>query len=690
MKRDAATSTHAGRQAGLFRRLGVRPRLLLAFIGISAFSIIAAATAFYSFLRVGEALDQVTQHKSPSAITSLELSRQAERVVTAAPALLTVSTGEEASRLSAEIGRDLTAINRMLADLSSRNVLPNRRREIEQAVAQLRTNLEALDELVSRRLLVVRTRKRQLQRLLDTHRKSQRLFAPWIRVQESKIERLRDRLANGQEARLEDGGEERSLAEALALRTKLQNSQKLAATLYESLFEAATTERPDRISVLTVQAQKLIRNLAETIPELDPKLAVRLGEQTAEFRDLLEGHDNLPALRIQELESLTEAEQLLTQNAVASEILTNAVDRLVEAVKTDITAATLAAHELQGRSSLALALVVGLSLLSSAAIGLYIARGLVARLKALSDSMLAIAQGDLDARIPASGYDEIGRMAEALVTFRDTAKEVKETNLREIQLARTRLTDAIESISEGFCLYDANDRLVVCNSRYRTLLYPEIASEIAPGMSFEQIVRRAVSKGFIEDAETDPETWIGERLAGHRSPRGPHTQRRKDGRWILVSERKTEDGGTVAVYSDITELKEREEELAEKSTALELLATQLAKYLSPQVYDSIFTGKQEVKVAARRKKLTISFSDIAGFTETAERLESEDLTQLLNQYLTEMSRIALAYEATIDKYVGDAIVIFFGDPESCGVKEDALRCAKMAIAMRAKMRELEG
>jgi class 3 adenylate cyclase len=132
----------------------------------------------------------------------------------------------------------------------------------------------------------------------------------------------------------------------------------------------------------------------------------------------------------------------------------------------------------------------------------------------------------------------------------------------------------------------------------------------------------------------------------------------------------------------------REAELAAKSAALEQLSNQLAKYLSPQVYDSIFSGRQEVKVSSSRKKLTIFFSDIVGFTETADRLESEELTRLLNQYLTEMSGIALEYGATIDKYVGDAILIFFGDPETRGEKEDALACVEMAIAMRKRMHEL--
>jgi class 3 adenylate cyclase len=82
------------------------------------------------------------------------------------------------------------------------------------------------------------------------------------------------------------------------------------------------------------------------------------------------------------------------------------------------------------------------------------------------------------------------------------------------------------------------------------------------------------------------------------------------------------------------------------------------------------------------------FSDIAGFTEIADTLESEELTEVLNNYLTEMSNIALQYGATIDKYIGDGIMIFFGDPDSKGVKNDAVACVRMAIDMQRRMRSL--
>ena len=121
---------------------------------------------------------------------------------------------------------------------------------------------------------------------------------------------------------------------------------------------------------------------------------------------------------------------------------------------------------------------------------------------------------------------------------------------------------------------------------------------------------------------------------------------------------------------------------------IEELTAKLSKYLSPQVYQSIFSGKQNVKIEAYRKKLTVFFSDIKGFTELTDRLEPEVLSSLLNSYLNEMSKIALKYGGTIDKFIGDAILIFFGDPESKGDKEDAKACVLMALEMRERMKYL--
>lgn len=128
-------------------------------------------------------------------------------------------------------------------------------------------------------------------------------------------------------------------------------------------------------------------------------------------------------------------------------------------------------------------------------------------------------------------------------------------------------------------------------------------------------------------------------------------------------------------------------ELARTNEFLSGLAKKIAKYLPPQLYRGIFAGK-DVQIATERKKLTVFFSDVVDFTSTAERLQPEELTALLNEYLTEMSSIAVAHGGTVNKFIGDAILVFFGDPETRGAVEDAKACLAMALAMQRRLAEL--
>jgi adenylate cyclase len=127
---------------------------------------------------------------------------------------------------------------------------------------------------------------------------------------------------------------------------------------------------------------------------------------------------------------------------------------------------------------------------------------------------------------------------------------------------------------------------------------------------------------------------------------------------------------------------------AELETANDFLASlsmKISRYLSPQIYKSIFSGQKDVIIQTERKRLTIFFSDIKDFTATTERLQPEQITQLLNEYFTEMSKIALAHGGTIDKFIGDAMLIFFGDPETRGDGEDAKACLRMAVEMQQRV-----
>ena len=130
-------------------------------------------------------------------------------------------------------------------------------------------------------------------------------------------------------------------------------------------------------------------------------------------------------------------------------------------------------------------------------------------------------------------------------------------------------------------------------------------------------------------------------------------------------------------------------DMREANQALNNVSAQLAKYIPPQLYVSIMAGEQRAAIESHRKKLTIFFSDIAGFTEITDQLEAEELTSLLNEYLSEMSKIAQEHHAYFDKFIGDAMMFYFGDPESRGVEEDASACVRMAISMQRRLSELQ-
>ncbi len=146
---------------------------------------------------------------------------------------------------------------------------------------------------------------------------------------------------------------------------------------------------------------------------------------------------------------------------------------------------------------------------------------------------------------------------------------------------------------------------------------------------------------------------------------------------------------TAKLARQAARLKTANAQIKEKSTQLESLSQKLAKYLSHQVYNSIFEGERDVRIESYRKRLTVFFSDIQGFTELSDRVEAEVLTHVLNSYLNEMSHIANAHGGTIDKFIGDAIMIFFGDPQTRGAREDALACVEMALEMQKRLKKLQ-
>lgn len=141
---------------------------------------------------------------------------------------------------------------------------------------------------------------------------------------------------------------------------------------------------------------------------------------------------------------------------------------------------------------------------------------------------------------------------------------------QEADAAWRQLDEAIENINEGFVLYDAEDRLVRCNQKYREI-YAISADMLNPGETFENLIRYGVDKGQYQGAINDPEGWIADRLRRRQHISEPFEQLLGDGRWLMISDRRTRDGGRVGIRTDITELKRH---LADLESAREHLRAQ--------------------------------------------------------------------------------------------------------------------
>ena len=677
--------------------MGVRGRLLLAFLGISMFSLIAAASGLYSLSQVGGGLKKITEHRVPEALSWLELSRRVERVVRAAPALLVVKTPTERLEVWNEIDRQIAQVEPFLQRSRSYETVDEKTAtaEVVNFFADMTKNLVSLNELVEKRLSIVWLKEKRIGDLSRANSIAQRMLAPGERIlgaQMADWARKRDTAETNQ---LLD--EKLDLVNSIISLIPQQRAALLVDSIHNKLLKITDADTAERIDVLIFPLKKSLKELYEVSLVVSKLAKRRLAKQVAILEELTAGPNSLPKIRKNELVVIAQAEELLAVNERLSKFLTNRVSFLVNRANSDIEKANHQAATIQAFNRNILIGIAALSIVSSFLIvWLYVGRNLIARLTALSDSMLAIAGGNLRAPLPEPGSgDEIGRMAESLVVFRDTAIEVEENNLRDIETARRRLVDAIENSSEGFAFFDPDDRLVLCNTRYKELLYPNTDIDIEPGTAFETIIRGAAENGHIVDAEGRIDEWVADRLAFHHDPGEPRIQQRSGGQWILITERKTGDGGTVAIYSDITDLKQREEELTTKSNALEetnkrlkKAQEQISKYIDPHVTEKIFKGEFSAELSHKRTKLTMFFSDIKDFTQFTDASDPEDVAKLLNEYLGEMAQIVRTWGGTIPQFTGDSIYAIFGAPDSKGEREDALACLRMALEMQMKMKTL--
>ncbi len=556
-------------------RLGVRGRLLLAFFGISAFAVLGAGAALYSFHGIDQVLSLITQRRIPVVVQSQEISHHAERITAAAPALLTVASQTEMDQWWRDISTEVITLNELLTHLRKDGVDSATLQSLESDVEGLRSNLQALDQLMNDRLVLGEQKKEVLSKSIQVAAELQNLLAPWVSDMDERIAQWR-RITVDPNASVERRtAADREFEKSLAWFRALQTSEVLASSISDLLQRAASTDDASAAAIGGFRTRQAVNELERLANLLDPKPRSVMMETITRLHPYTAGADSVASLRRRELALTESATQLLAKNTDLSKRLAATVHNLVTGARTEIDNANAQALGVVKFSTLAVITAVVLSIISSTLIvWLYVSRNIVRRLTVLSNGMLAIAGGSLHAPVAAEGGDEVAAMGRAVEVFRRNTLERDEL-LSERAQAAARLEKLVDertgelqqregvlrvtfdNMTHGVIMFDAQLRLASWNRQLAQMLdLPD--SFFAQKPSFADFIRYLAERGEYGSANIDAEI---QRFIADVNRHYSFERTRPNGTVLEIRHNPLPEGGIVIIYSDITERKSNEEAL---------------------------------------------------------------------------------------------------------------------------------
>ena len=564
-----------------WRKLSINAKFTLAFAILLVVIVLMAVTGFL-------ALNAVRRQTEAAIVTSMEIQHLA---------LEMDSELQQARRLEKEFflrwpTEGFTVARQMYADDHSRRI------------AQVIDSSAELQDLIKEANVSDSLRERGTQ--LATYKPLVTLYATSFNNAVELVAELAQS-NTGKLARLEKN--------SILLRDTLQsaNDPNLMAQYRQmQSFEKEyllTRQRPKIQSAFNVAF--LLQMAIEKSPGLDAGQRLQAQTQLAAYetvaRELLDTDNQIHTLR-------NGFDLLATSvDPISSELIAQANQEVQRAREQIVLTSTLATGLLIVAVALAMVLAIIIALLLNKSITRNVVK--------LTVAAIQLEHGNLDVRAEVDSADELGRLAD---TFNAMAARINNlvSELEDKALtAQTQLVEAIESISEGFSLYGPDDRLLLVNSKYRQMR-AGIADLMMPGVVFEDLLKAGVERGQYPEARGREEAWLQTRLAQHRHPQGSFEQQLANGRWLQISEYQTQEGGIVAIRTDITARKQAEAALRGAKEAAETANRAKSRFLANMSHE-----------------LRTPLNAIIGYSEMLQE-EAEDMA--LDDFIPDLNKIQTA------------------------------------------------
>ena len=572
--------------------LGLRGRLLLAFVGISMFTVVAGLTGHYAFNEVTRALDR-TGATIPPALAAVELARETAQVLSAGPRLLNARSESEVEGLSETASGDLKTVRRLVDELRSTTVSPDVLDDLSSNVEKLGDNLVQLEAAATER---VRAASRRVKLVNDTFAAYADFGTAWNRHfsdLQGQVLRLRNSLSLASTVEQHRVAIDR-FELAVSTLLSLEQVQREASQVFELAVQGSSIDDIALLESQAGKARRAVRALEGRIDDLDRELAGGLVEPMKRLSTIMNGDDGLFITRSKEIEAAKAGTRLFVLKSSLGDRLSVTVLGLVDRARKDIDAATADARGVQRLGNIIQLSVIALSLISSALIvWLYVGRNIVARLTNLGSAMTALAGGKRDIAVSVAGADEVGAMGRAVEVFRQNAIELDkllveraeaanrleklvEERTAELQRRGNILRVTFDNMAHGVVMFDDELKLRSWNREFVHML--EMPEQLLTGdQPYTEFIRFLAKRG--EYGDVDAETQL-QQLIADASRHYSFERTRPNGTVLEVRHNPLPGGGMVIIYTDITEHKRYEAALEAARDQAEAMSRTKSSFLA--------------------------------------------------------------------------------------------------------------
>ncbi|MFH1806368.1 MAG: methyl-accepting chemotaxis protein, partial [Pseudomonadota bacterium] len=429
-------------------KFGVQGKLLLSFAMVGLMAVLAAVVGGFSFNQFGATLSEITEEKLPPMFAAQQLATESAEIVAIAPRIVASKSPEEELAIKEELDFRLMEMSNKIEALQADGLAPEILDMIDTNRILLQEALAGLHNVTQERFAIAADKDTKLKEFQDHAKRYADTLKPLLSYTQNDIAQadalvktLRDdpveRLTKSKDEILEAFYK---FNDAITTRTPILEIERLGGNAANMIISSSTETEAVRLSIVGVRMRGTYSDITALLENLDnERLKAFYVDLVAKMNALSVGDGSLPDLRIKELEAETNALMYVQQSSEYADGMRTSVTELVDALQGDVDAASDQAKVLQEQSSMILyAVAIAAILLSLAIYVIYVRGNLLRRLAGLQNTMVTLADGNLDIEVPVRGNDEITAMGRAVEVFKENALKVRELQEEEVRLNRER------------------------------------------------------------------------------------------------------------------------------------------------------------------------------------------------------------------------------------------------------------